>query len=116
MTDQNNTYTVIFDESNRYYSQNPVANTHQLVTKQAFANEKLSVRGHLFLNEVYDMLGFNRTRDGQLVGWIYKGPQSYISFGLEELIERDHIGPITLTIKTEGEILDILMSENAARP
>ena len=57
--------------------------------QQDWANEKLKQKGHLFLNEVYDMLGINRTRAGQVVGWIYdenndKG-DNFVDFGIYDI-------------------------------
>ena len=35
------------------------------------ADDLLIVRKTIFLNDVYDMLGFSRTQCGQVVGWHY---------------------------------------------
>lgn len=40
--------------------------------QQNWANDMLHSRGHLFLNEVYGMLGLPHTTAGQIVGWVYK--------------------------------------------
>lgn len=50
-------------------------------------------RGHLFLNEVYDMLDLPRTKAGQVVGWVYdknntKG-DNYVSFGIYNLLREN---------------------------
>ena len=54
--------------------------------QQDAANEILQARKHLFLNEVYDMLGIPRTKAGQIVGWVYneKNPNgdNYVDFGI----------------------------------
>lgn len=42
-----------------------------LKLQQDYASSLLRYRGHLFLNEVYDMLGVPRRAIGQLVGWVY---------------------------------------------
>ena len=39
--------------------------------QESFANELLRHRRHLFLNEVYDLIGIPRSKEGQVVGWIY---------------------------------------------
>ncbi len=44
-----------------------------LATKESILNHKLRMRGHMFLNEVWDELCMERTTNGQAVGWIYKG-------------------------------------------
>ena len=52
---------------------------------ESYANDQLQAKGHIFLNEVYDMLGMSRTPVGAVVGWIYdpanKDIDSYVSFG-----------------------------------
>ena len=57
--------------------------------QQDYANEVLKSRGHLFLNEVYDMLGIPRTKAGQVVGWIYNednpNGDNYVDFGIYDL-------------------------------
>ena len=57
-----------------------------LKNQQAYANDLLKSRGYLFLNEVYEILGFPRTAAGQQIGWIYdeKHPigDNFVDFGL----------------------------------
>lgn len=47
-------------------------------------NQLLQARGHVFLNEVYDTLGFPRSTAGQAVGWLVENSDGddYISFGI----------------------------------
>ena len=53
----------------------------------------LKSQGHLFLNEVYDMLGFKRTKAGAVVGWIYDDKKPYgdnfVDFGMTEIRRHD---------------------------
>jgi hypothetical protein len=44
----------------------------------------LQGRGYVFLNDVFDMLGLERTPAGQIVGWLKgsKGGDGYIDFGV----------------------------------
>ena len=42
-----------------------------IIQQQNWADERLKSRGHLFLNEVYDMLVARRTKAGAQVGWVY---------------------------------------------
>ena len=46
------------------------------------ANELLRLQGHVFLNEVYDMLGIPRSREGALVGWVYGEGDDPIDIGI----------------------------------
>lgn len=56
-----------------------------LRTQQAYANDLLRARGHLFLNDVYDMLGMPRSREGAIVGWVLNaGGDDYVDFGVFE--------------------------------
>lgn len=82
-------YGRFFDEFSSNWSKIPGQNQIFLAAQQNWANDLLRSRGHVFLNEVYDMLGISRTKEGQLVGWIYdccEDPvgDNYIDFGVFE--------------------------------
>lgn len=64
-------YAREFNEYCRPWSRAPMDNSIFLSTAQNWCNDKLKSQGHLFLNEVYDMLGMDRTPEGAVVGWIY---------------------------------------------
>ena len=79
-------YAKFFDEYCPGWRKDNEYNLMFLRRMQDNANEKLKAQGHLFLNEVYDMLGIPRTTAGQVVGWIYdknntKG-DNYVDFGI----------------------------------
>lgn len=82
-------YAKFFDESCPDWQKDSEFNLMFLRRQQDWANEKLKSKGHLFLNEVYDMLGIDRTRAGQVVGWIYdeKNPNgdNYVDFGIYDV-------------------------------
>ena len=84
-------YSQIFDQySDRWRrSWTPDQVWEYLRQKQREANDMLRIRKHLFLNEVYDLLGLERTEPGCVVGWILtKGnPESYVDFGLDNIPE-----------------------------
>ena len=48
--------------------------------QQANANDLLQHRGYVYLNEVYDMLGFDRIPEGDTVGWFDRG--GHVSFDI----------------------------------
>lgn len=89
-------YWVVFDERSHHFSKAPGANADTVMMKQNWANDKLRSRGHLFLNEVYDLLGLPRTEAGQIVGWVFRNDDetkkriekglpvgdNYVSFGV----------------------------------
>ena len=64
-------YARIYDDGCNGWTKDPEFNLMFLRHTQSQANDILKRRGYLFLNEVYDMLGFQRTKAGQVMGWIY---------------------------------------------
>ena len=64
-------YARFFDDGCTGWTKDPEYNLMFLKDQQRYANDLLQSKGHLFLNEVYDMLGIPRTKAGQAVGWIY---------------------------------------------
>lgn len=80
-------YARFFDASSENFAKDPEYNMMFLRRQQDYANEMLKARGHLFLNEVYDLLDIPRSKAGQVVGWVYdkngntKG-DNYVDFGL----------------------------------
>lgn len=82
-------YARIFDEYNPNWDPNPGVNRFRLAQTQAWANNLLKARGHLFLNEVYDELGFDRTPAGAIVGWVLDGPNSdgFVDFGIYNIVD-----------------------------
>lgn len=79
-------YAKFFDETCVAWSKDPDYNLKFLKDMERYANDMLKSRGHVFLNEVYDLLTIARTPVGQEVGWIYdeKNPNgdNYIDFGI----------------------------------
>ena len=101
-------YAVYFDSKSRNYETNPDYNRMFLKAQQAFANDKLQTRGHLYLNEVLDDLDLPRTPAGQIVGWTKDGPDGYVNFRIVE-VEREtedgrHEPALLLDFNVEGNI------------
>ena len=61
-------YARFYDDGCNGWTKNPEDNLYFLKCQENYANDILKTRGHLFLNEVYDMLGIPRTQAGQIVG------------------------------------------------
>lgn len=72
-----------FDEFNQNYQPNAEMNFYFLKAQQNMLNDRLRARGHLFLNEVYDALGMERSGQGAVCGWVLNGEgDNFVDFGL----------------------------------
>lgn len=106
-----------FDAGSQYWCKSPEYNLLFLRERQEYANNLLHQRGHLFLNEVYDMLGIPRTEEGQVEGWRDDGV-GFIDFGIYELYReaaRDFVNGyenvILLDFNVDGNILDTVFKK-----
>lgn len=102
-------YSVIFDEYNPNWEKDPELNRLFISCQQTFANQRLRAKGHVFLNEIYDWLGMERTKAGAVVGWVIsKDGPNFIDFGIYDStrfvnnMERS----IILDFNVEGVIYD----------
>lgn len=87
LTDPNSRsiYSRIFDTFSPSWQKDPEMNRIFLTCQQNYMNHILHARGHVFLNEVYDQLGFERTSAGAVVGWVISETgDNYIDFGMFE--------------------------------
>lgn len=77
-------YAKFFDEFSTQYSNNAERNLLVIKHAQQFANDLLYANGHVFLNEVYDSLGIERTEAGAVVGWILgeEHGDDFVDFGM----------------------------------
>lgn len=64
--------TYMFDHHVPTWDKSPGYNQNYLDGVQDWANIQLKKRGHLFLNDVFDLLQIPRTQDGQLLGWVFR--------------------------------------------
>lgn len=112
-------YAVIYDDGCTGWSKDPELNKFFLKSQERYANDRLKAKGHLFLNEVYDMLGVPRTKAGQIVGWVYdeKNPNgdNFVDFGMFDVHDdrkRDFINgyerSIILDFNVDGPIVDLI--------
>lgn len=117
--DYDSPYAVFFDEYSIFYKRDPYYNLTFLKNQQNYANDILRARGHVFLNEVFDMLGLPHTAAGALCGWVYsrRDPDdhvgdNYIDFGIS--IPKNNsfvIGQepsVLLDFNVDGEIWDLI--------
>ena len=120
----NDPYSMIFDESCSLWEKDSMLNAMTIRNVESAANRKLRTNGHLFLNEVIDMLdpygkGCHRTAVGQVAGWVYdpkdETKQNCVSLGthcyvpgneaLNDFINGDERSVI-LHFNCDGPIID----------
>ena len=117
--DQYSSYSCFYTDGCKGYSKDPELNKMTLLALQAYCNDRLKTVGHLFLNEVYEMLGVPHSRAGQIVGWVYntKNPSgdNFVDFGIYDVYKencRDFVNrrepTILLDFNVDGNILDLI--------
>ncbi len=111
-------YARFFDPVSPSWSKEPEYNMIFLKCQQNYANDLLRSRGHVFLNEVYDMCGIDRSKAGAVVGWLLTDDGStdnFVNFGIfDDKTDqiRDFVngreGAILLDFNVDGVIYDKL--------
>ena len=112
-------YARFFEDGCTGWSKDPEFNLMFLKNQQSYANDLLKTRGHLFLNEVYDLLGIPRTKAGNVVGWIYDEEHpvgdNFVDFGIYDINKpknRDFVNgyerTILLDFNVDGDILNMI--------
>lgn len=112
-------YARFFDESCPNWEKNAEYNLMFLRAQQNYANDLLKANGHLFLNDVYKMLGIPESKAGQVVGWVYdeENPvgDNYVDFGIYDTNRpevRDFVNGyervILLDFNVDGNIWDLM--------
>lgn len=102
-----------FDAGTNSWCKDPGYNQSFLDNQQRWANILLQKQGHLFLNEVYDLLQIPKTRDGNILGWVYEdlgNNDTFVTFGHQQDGEfvagfkRD----VMLEFNIHGPVLDLI--------
>ena len=112
-------YARFFDEASPYWQKDPEYNLVFLKAQQQYANDLLRAKGRLFLNDVYDMLGIEKTKAGQIVGWVYdpENPNgdNFVDFGIYDMSKErvrafvnGYEATILLDFNVDGNIWDLM--------
>ena len=112
-------YARFFDESSPYWQKDPEYNLVFLKAQQQYANDLLRAKGRLFLNDVYDMLGIEKTKAGQIVGWVYDYDNpvgdNFVDFGIYDMSKErvrafvnGYETNILLDFNVDGNIWDLM--------
>lgn len=112
-------YAKFYDDGCSGWTKDPEANLMFLRMQQDAATKRLKQQGWLLLNDVYDMLGIPRTKDGMVIGWVYdeKHPvgDNFVDFGIYDTnraSNRDFVNgyerTILLDFNVDGNIYDLM--------
>lgn len=112
----NSPYSKLFDDLCCFWTNDPETNLYFLKSRQKECNDRLKRDGYLFLNDVYQILGMEKTKIGQIVGWIYeennKFGDNFVDFGVYDQKDEDCRAfvngtepSILLDFNVDGEIL-----------
>jgi hypothetical protein len=111
-------YARFFDSSSVQWHRDSVHNMFFLKSQQNYANDMLRAHGHIFLNEVYDLLALPRSQAGAVVGWVLNSEgDNFVDFGLFDKTDqrtRDllngyaHDVPILVDFNVDGVIYDLI--------
>ena len=113
-------FTRIFDESSRCFVKNNERNKYFILQVENWANIKLREQGYLFMNDVFEALGFDKTPGGQVVGWVFdeKNPigENRVDFGIFDDMYVDqnkrfingYEHAVVLNFNHDGNILEYL--------
>jgi len=109
------------EETATQYKRSYDMNHTLLRSFERFSNDILNTRGHIFLNEILDDLGLERTRSGAIVGWVKDynphnpNNDQYITFGLDDPVNEERqdaheamVQPWFLNFNVDGNIYDLI--------
>ncbi|MBO5319039.1 MAG: hypothetical protein J6B01_04425 [Ruminococcus sp.] len=105
-------YARIFDDGCVGWCKDPEYSLMFLKMQEQYANDILRAKGHIFLNDVYDLLGIPHSKAGQIVGWVYNEENplgdNYVDFGINQ--NEDFVNGLSnvamLDFNVDGNILD----------
>lgn len=91
--DENDAYSVWFDEDCYYWDKDPVKALANLKQAEKYLNDLFHAKGYLFYNDIREYLGYPRTQEGQVIGWLDRPEDPdrdcHISFGILDKIHRE---------------------------
>lgn len=112
-------YSKFYDPSCAGWTKDPEANLLFLRMQQDAATKRLKRQGWLLLNDVYDMLGIDRTKEGMVTGWVFdeKHPvgDNFVDFGIYDTnrpanraFVNGYENVILLDFNVDGNVYDLM--------
>lgn len=97
-------YVTRFDDNSKEFTKDSDYNYVFIRAQQNYFNDRLGLKGHVFLNEILDALGLSRVRSGQTSGWV-DAPGVFINILIEENVWNSYL---TLVFNVQDNILECL--------
>lgn len=105
-------YSVVFGPENPNFAKSSFQNRYFLERVQEWMNNRLLSTGFVFLNDVYEALGFPKTPAGQIVGWVKDNPKGngYVNFGFDKAPDfmDANLHTITLDFNVDGIVFELI--------
>lgn len=106
----------VFDSDSWVWEIVPEINLTKLKAQELYMQNRLDKYGYVFLNEVYEALGLDRSSDGAIFGWVRSRPNEptkVISFGIDKFPQnvyflRGHDNSVLLDFNVDGIIYDMI--------
>lgn len=107
-------YSRFYDAGSYGWSRDASANKLFLRNTQCYFNNRLKIRGYVFLNEIYEYLNYPPIQEGQYLGWYYdENVENKIDFGIYDIHndeKRDFVNcrenVILLDFNIDGDIVN----------
>lgn len=115
-----------FAEGTPGWQKNPQASLIYLRQQQNWLTNKLQSQGYLFLNEVYEALGYPIVEEGNAVGWVYDPTnatlENFVDFGIYDQNDERKIAfvngdekNIWLDFNIDGNVWQLMRERDGAR-
>lgn len=109
-------YTVIFDEYNSSWVDSNILNAHFLRNAQCKANDILREKGHVFLSEAWELVGYEpKSKEeiamGRVCGWVEGYGDGFVDFGISDFLNAVEAGDYN-SVSAIGVLLDFNCSGN----
>jgi hypothetical protein len=98
-------YARVFDPTCKNWTNSPQHNTIFLQIQEQWLNDRLNALGYVFLNDVYEALGFPQSAQGCVVGWFKEEGSNPIMF---DVVDTTDNGGIILSFNPDGVIYNKL--------
>lgn len=103
MSEQNE-FEIVFDRTNANWSEQPSFNTQFLQATISHMDKVLEIRGHVFLNEIYDLFRIPRIPEGQVQGWIRRDAQTRMDIRIKEIGDNT----FKVVFRTQGVVYQMI--------